>query len=277
MCKSEKHGQPPALARSAQVSLASPVRQTAVDAVAGTAAAAEAPKEIAMPRMIIRNANVTIVVRNAVEVLSRVTALAESKGGYVSDTKQWKENEQVRATAILRVPSAQLSAVLAAIRGLAVRVESENISSQDVSQEYVDLGAQLRNLQATEVELRELLKTIRLRTQKASEVMEIYREITSVRGDIERIQGRLQYLSQMTSLSTVTVEMVPDALAAPMVQPGWQPVAEAKAAARSLISALKALATAAIWFVLYVVPIAVIFIVVALIVRALVLRLRRAR
>src|SRR4029077_8027881 len=109
--------------------------------------------------------------------------------------------------------------------GYALRVENQAITGQDVSEDFSDLGAQLKNLQGAETELRELLTTIRKRTEKASEVMEVYNEITRVRGDIERIQGRMQYLSQMTALSTITLELTPDVLAAPVVEPGWRPLA----------------------------------------------------
>jgi hypothetical protein len=225
-------------------------------------------------RMIIRNASLSLVVRDAVDVLRRTTALVESKGGYVAEERQWKEREQIRGSATLRVPAAQLASLLAAIRSFGVRVESEAITGEDVSQEFIDSGAQLRNLQATETELRELLKSVGQRSQKASEVMEVYNEITRVRGEIEKTQGRMQYLSQMTALSTITLDLVPDALAAPVVEPGWQPAATIREAARSLVNTLKSLADAAIWFVLYLLPIGLIFVAVALAIRAVWQRLR---
>jgi hypothetical protein len=231
----------------------------------------------AQTRMIIRDAKMSLVVRDAVDVLQRVTVLVDAKGGYVAESREWKEGEQVRASATLRVPATQLMPILAAIRGLAIRVESENVTAQDVSQEYSDLGAQLRNLQAAETELRELLKTVRERTQKASEIMEIYTEITKVRGEIDRIQGRIQYLSQMTSLSTITLELIPDVLAAPVVEPGWQPVATVKNASRSLLNSLKGVVDVLIWVVLYILPLGLIFVAFALIIRAVWKRLRKVR
>jgi hypothetical protein len=253
--------------------------QTQVAESAERAPQAPAPSQPAQTqpqtRMIIRNANMSLIVRDAVDVLQKVTALADAKGGYVAESRQWKEREQVRASATLRIPATQLMPILAAIRALAIRVESENVTAQDVSQEYSDLGAQLRNLQATETELRELLKTVRERTQKASEIMEIYTEITKVRGDIDRIQGRIQYLSQMTSLSTITLELIPDVLAAPVVEPGWQPVATVKNASRSLVNSLKGVVDVLIWVVLYILPLGLIFVVFALIIRAVWKRLRK--
>jgi uncharacterized protein DUF4349 len=228
-------------------------------------------------RMIIRNANIALVVSDAAQMLSKITAAIESEGGYIADSKQWKEREQVRASMTARVPAAQLTTILSAIRGFAIRVESENVSAQDVSQEFTDLGSQLRNLQAAETELRELLKTVRQRTQKASEIMEVYNEISRVRGEIERLQGRMQYLSQMTALSSITIDLIPDVLAAPVIEPGWQPVATIKAASRALLNSLKGVADVLIWIVIYCLPFAMIFTAIAMMLRATWLRLRRSR
>ena len=248
---------------------------TARDASGGTTPSPSqaAPQESV--RMIVRNATIALVVRDAGDVLRKVSALIDAKGGYLAESKQWKENQQLRATATFRVPSNQLFAVLAAMRPLAVRVESEDVSAEDVSQEYSDAGAQLKNLQATEVELRELLRTVRERTQKASEIMEIYNELTKVRGDIDRIQGRMQYLAQQTALSTLKVELTPDALAAPVVEPGWQPLATVREASRSLVNTMKSLIDALIWVILYMVPIGLVFVGLALLVRAVWRRVKK--
>jgi hypothetical protein len=134
-CKAEKRALPIAA-----------IDQMRVGGLPERSSQAPATNQPAQPqtRMIIRNANLSLVVRDAVDVLQKVTALVDARGGYVADTHQWKEREQVRASATLRVPATQLMPVLAAIRGLAIRVESESVTAQDVSQEYSDLGAQLR-------------------------------------------------------------------------------------------------------------------------------------
>ena len=228
-------------------------------------------------RMIIRNATLSIVVRDAADVLRKATALVEGRGGYVANERQWKEGDQVRASAVLRVPAAQLKEILRGLSGLSVRVENEAITGDDVSQEFSDLGAQLKNLQATEAELRALLATVRQRTQKAAEIMEVFNALTEVRGNIERIQGRMQYLSQMTSLATITLDLIPDAIAAPVVEAGWQPMVTARAAMRSLVNTMKALTDVVIWAAFYILPIAVVFMAVVLAVRAAWLAIRRRR
>lgn len=233
--------------------------------------------EPAAPRMIVRNASLAIVVRDSADVLRRVTALVEAKRGYVVETKQWKEREQIRASATLRVPSAELSPALSAIRTYSVRVESEEVTADDVSEEFADLGAQLRNLETTETELRELLSTVRTRTQKASEVLEVHREMVKIRGEIDRIQGRRQFLSQRVAMSTIRLELIPDVLAAPVIEPGWQPIATIRTAGRALINSLKTVADLLIWLLLYALPLGAVFAGLVLLLRPLFRRIRRAR
>jgi hypothetical protein len=223
--------------------------------VASAGATAPAATRQDLPRMIVRTADVRIVVADTTRAVAAVTKSVEGAGGYVSGSNVWREGELLRAKLTLRVPAAQLMATLGAIRGLAKRVESETITSEDVTQEYVDLGSQLKNLEATEVELRELLTSVRQSARKAADVLEVHQQLTAIRGEIERTKGRMRYLGQVTSMSTVTLDVIPDAIAAPVVEPGWQPVVVVKNASRSLIGTLQTLVEIAIWFVIYVLPV----------------------
>lgn len=205
-------------------------------------------------RMIIRTANVSVIVGDTARSVERITAAAESAGGYVSDSKIWRDGELLRATISLRIPADKLTATLATVRSLAIRVQSESISSDEVTQEYIDLESQLRNLEATETELRELMKVMRERSKKASEVLELHQQMMNIRAQIEHTRGRMRYLSQMTALATVNVDLIPDAIAQPVVQPGWQPVVVMKDAARALVDVLQGVASVAIWFLIYLLP-----------------------
>ena len=226
--------------------------------------------------MIVRTANVQIVVTDTSKAVDAVTKSVEATGGYVANSQIWREGELLRARLTLRVPSASLTNALSAIRGLAKRVENETITSEDVTQEYVDLESQLRNLEATEVELRELMTGIRKNARKASEVLEIYQQLTTIRGEIERIRGRMRYLGQVTSMSAIALEVIPDAIAQPVVQPGWQPLVIAKNASRALVHALQGIATAAIWILIYIAPIAALLALAALAMYKLYRRTRTA-
>lgn len=214
------------------------------------------PQTPPIQRMIIRSANISMIVDDTAGTIEKITAAGEAVGGYVSDSKVWRDGEQLRGAITLRIPADRLSAALAVIRKLAVRINSETIGSQEVTQEYVDLESQLKNLEAAEIELRQLMTTIRERSKKASEVLEMYQQLNSVRMQIEQIKGRMRYLSQMTALATVQLDLVPNALAKPVVQPGWQPLVIVKDASRSLVEALQTLASILIWLGIYILPIA---------------------
>ncbi|HEY3052280.1 MAG TPA: DUF4349 domain-containing protein [Thermoanaerobaculia bacterium] len=211
-------------------------------------------KPAELQRMIIRSANVSMIVDDTAAAIEKITAAAESVGGYVSDSKVWRDGEQLRGTITLRIPADRLSAALMVIRKLAVRIQSETVGSQEVTQEYVDLQSQLRNLEATEIELRQLMTTIRQNSKKASEVLEMYQQLSAVRSQIEQIKGRMRYLSQMTAFATVQAELIPNAIAKPIVEPGWQPLLIVKNASRALVEALQTFAAVAIWLGIYVLP-----------------------
>jgi hypothetical protein len=221
-----------------------------------------------MPRIVIRNAQMTIIVADAAVAANKLASLAASTGGYVAESKQWRENEQLRATLTLRVPAQRLDETLAAARKLSTRVESENVDANDVTQEYVDLDAQVRNLEAAEVEMRQLMTTVRQRMQKAQDILEVYQHLTELRGQIEQAKGRMRYLSQLAALATVKVDLVPDAIAKPVVAPGWQPMVVARDASRKLVTTMQGLASAAIWSAIYLLPIVLLFIGVVLVLRA---------
>ena len=244
---------------------------------ASTATAAAQPSRPAqkLPRMVIRTAQLSVVVADTNAAVEKLTQAVEAAGGYVNDSKIWRDGEQLRATLSIRVPAERLTQTLATLRHLAVRVQNENISGQDVSQEYVDLESELRNEEAAENEMRLLLATIRERTQKAEEILAIYAHLNEIREQVEKTKGRMHYLSQTSAMATLNVELIPDAIAKPVVEPGWQPVAVVKDAARALTNALKVLATVGIWVFIYILPIAALFVLGAYgIVR--IVRLRRA-
>jgi len=213
------------------------------------------PPASQIQRMIIRSANISMIVDDTGGTIEKITAAGESVGGYVSDSRVWRDGEQLRGAITLRIPADRLSAALAVIRKLAVRINSETIGSQEVTQEYVDLESQLKNLEATEVELRQLMTTIRERSKKASEVLEMYQQLNSVRQQIEQIKGRMRYLSQMSAFANVQIELVPNALAKPVVEPGWQPLVIVKDASRSLVGALQTFASILIWIGIYILPV----------------------
>ncbi len=240
----------------------------------GAGDAANAPAGDA-ERMIIRTADLSVVVTDAAEAQQSVADTVSALGGYIADSSAWREGEQLRARMTVRVPAEKLDALLAAIKGTAVRVQQENVKGQDVTEEFSDLSAQLTNLEATEKELRELLTEVREKTQKAEDVLAVHRELTTIRGQIEQLKGRMQYLSTMTAMATANVELIPDVLAKPVVEPGWRPLETLKNAGRALVNTLKGLVDALIWIVVAVAPVLILIAIPIVLIVLLIRWLRR--
>ncbi len=131
--------------------------------------------------------------------LQDITATAGRFGGFVVSTST-AGDESRTGTIVLRVPSEDFETALASIEDLG-KVESEQVSGKDVSQEFVDLEARLRNLQAQESVLLGLMKE----AQSISASIRVQNSLSSVQLDIEQIQGRLNFLEDRASMSTIAV------------------------------------------------------------------------
>lgn len=233
-------------------------------------------------RKIIATAQVTLVVTDTRAAVDAIQATVAEMGGYVADVNLYKQTygdaDRLRGTLILRVPAERLDEVLERLAALAVDVPSYNVDRQDVTQEYTDIEARLRNLRAVEEELRAMLSEVRSRPNaQAEDILAVYRELTRIRGEIEQLQGRKNVLDNQIALATITVELIPDVATRPVVEEPWRPGVVARNALRALVSTLRFLGNAAIWFVIYILPVGVLVLavlaVVLVVVRWLLLRL----
>jgi hypothetical protein len=239
-------------------------------------AVAWATQDIVGDRMIVRTGSLAIVVKDTEETLEAIERLASELGGYVSDLQSWRQDDQMAATVTVRILAASFDQARERIKELAIEVESENASGQDVTEEYVDLEARLNNLEVAEGELLELLASAQETHKDAESILAIYNEITNVRMQIEQIKGRMQYLESASELATLTITVTPEEIEEPVVEPGWEPLRQARDALRTLVNALKGLITVMIWVVLLFLPLAAILLL-PLILVWLVWYLRRRR
>ncbi len=152
-------------------------------------------------RMIIRTANMQLVVDDVRDTIDKITDLAQDQQGYVVNSSSWKEGERVVGQITIRVPSSDFSYAMSVLRSMAVEVNSETTSSQDVTEEYVDLEATLRNLEATEAQLLKLME----KAVKVEDILNVQRELSRVQQDIERTKGRMQYLERTSAMSLIQV------------------------------------------------------------------------
>ncbi|MEW5960769.1 MAG: DUF4349 domain-containing protein [Chloroflexota bacterium] len=209
------------------------------------------------PRVIIYTGDMALVVKDTRAAVNDIAVLAGEQGGYVSASNIYQAGEVPRGSVTIRIPAETYQDTLTKLRALAVRVERENTNTQDVTEEYTDLEARKTNLEFTEAALQQLLEE-RQRVGSTSDILEVYRELTNIRGQIEQIEGRMRYLANQSALSTITIELIPDVLYQPVSVAGWKPQGVAKEALQALVVALQGLVNLTIWLVIFVLPLLII-------------------
>jgi hypothetical protein len=223
-------------------------------------------------RLIIRTADMSIVATDTEAALTQIAAMADSSGGWVVSSNVYQSTDTSKTGYIqIRVPAEGFQSVLDAIAGMAVEVTNLSTSGQDVTEEYIDVSARLGNLEATAARLRTFLDESR----NVEEALAVNVELSRVEGEIEALKGRMQYLEQSSAFSSITVNVTPDELAQPIQVGGWEPTGVAKEAVEALVNMLQLLANAAIWFVIFALPILLVIAIPFVLLIWLIKRLRR--
>ncbi len=207
--------------------------------------------QVTQERLIIRTANMSLVVTDTEEAMDTISRMAEENGGWVVNSSVFQYNETAKTGNItIRVPSAGFNSAMEALRSMAVEVQQESTSGQDVTEEFVDLSARLENLEATAERVRAFLDE----AETVEEALAVNQELSRLESEIEAMKGRLQYLSQSASFSTITVDLTPDVVAQPIEPSNWRPAVTFRNAVDSLVEALQDVAEFGIWFVIYLLP-----------------------
>jgi hypothetical protein len=240
------------------------VPERSADSKAAPPAAKRSP---VIPRKLIRTVDLQLEVKDSVEVAKRVEALVNGMGGYVSASNAQRQGEVVLYTLTLRVPADRIDQALNTLRSLAVRVDREHQQVEDVTDQYIDLDAHRRTLEATERELSGLLAESRQKGRKAGEIMDIYRQLTEIRTQIEQIQTQISSYDKLATLSTINLELVPTESAKPVSDQSWRPSDNLRSSLRSLVGFVQ-------WLLDFLVYALIVLLPVGLVIAAAVLALR---
>ncbi len=222
-------------------------------------------------RIVIRNADLSIVVDDPTVTMSEIARMAAGMGGFVVSSNLYQTTlesgvEVPRARITIRVPAEQLNDALGQIEGSANEVLSRNESGEDVTRDYTDLQSRLRNLEQAEAQLAEIMDS----ANRTEDVLDVFNQLTAIREQIEVITGQIQFFEQSAAFSAISIDILANEAVQPLTIGGWQPVGVAKNALQALINTLKFLADAAIWILIYVLPVlAILAIPVVLVIRGL--------
>jgi hypothetical protein len=196
-------------------------------------------------RMVIRTAQLSVEVGSMEQALTQARAIASRGGGFVSasNTRVERTNDQERTVAdlTLQVPSDFADAALNDLRGLG-KVTTETSGSQDVTEEFTDLESNLRNLQASEAAIVRLMD----KATRIEDVLTLQRELTNIRGQIERIQGRKNYLQRRTDMATISLSLRLPPVEGARPSGAWDPSAVAQRGWQASLAILRGVAEAII-------------------------------
>lgn len=212
------------------------------------------------PRLVIRNASLSIVVKEPAATMDTIAKMAEEMGGYVvtSNLSKYTTSDGVelpKAQINVRVPAEKLTGALETIKSLVKNKDtdilSENVSGQDVTKEYTDQKSRLTNLENAEKQLQKILEE----ATKTEDVLAVYNQLVSIREQIEVTKGQIKYYEESAALSSISVTLSAEEAVKPLSIGGWQPVGVARDALQALINTLKFFGNAAIWLIIFFVPI----------------------
>jgi len=207
-------------------------------------------------RLVIRNADLAIVVKDPKASMAEITKLAETMGGFVVSSNLYQSyygpnnTEVPEATITIRVPVEKLDEALGSIKAGVVDVNYENVTGQDVTGEYVDLQSRLTAKQAAEKKLLQILDA----AEKSEDVLAIYMQIQNVQTEIEILKGQIKYYEESAALSAISVRLIAEAGTQPITVGPWTPTGTAKEAVQDLIYFFQNFVEFLIRFVLYNLP-----------------------
>ncbi|MCW4042691.1 MAG: DUF4349 domain-containing protein [Candidatus Bathyarchaeota archaeon] len=190
----------------------SPVITHRGDSASGPRIISEAPAPISasesidyvtiQDRMIIYNGYISLETDDIDGTLNRIRSLAEGYNGYVAGTSRSMIGNQVVADITIRIPQNRFRSAIDDILTYG-KVLDERTTSEDVTEQYIDLKARLKNLEILEESLADLLN----RTATIEEILKVEQELARVRGDIDSLQGQLNYLERNVTMSIIKVSL----------------------------------------------------------------------
>ncbi len=215
-------------------------------------------------RKIIKNANFEIQVKDGEKSYIQLTADLKNFDAFVDTaeiSETYLEGSPKKANITVRVNVRQFDKFVELVRAYGY-VKSENISNQDVTKSYSDMEAELTNLKLREEKVREFYNN----AKTVDETLSIYRELSAIQAEIDKISRDLQNLDQQVTYSTISILFSPEIKITEFQNPDWNVAIVWKESVNNLLGSLQWIAAKMIIIVVYA-PIWLLLLIVGLLVR----------
>jgi len=209
-------------------------------------------------RMVIQNADLVIVVSDVEGRMKQISDMAGEMGGFVVSSNLYQNYtsnyiEVPEAQVVIRVPAERLDEALKLIKADVVEVQTESRSGKDVTAEYVDLKSRLKNFEAAEAQLDEIMK----QATETEDVVNVFNQLVYRREQIELVKGQMSYYEEAASLSAISIRLIAEETIKPLEIGPWQPKGVALEAIQDLVDFSKGFVEFLIRFTLYTLPVLV--------------------
>lgn len=204
--------------------------------------------------LIVRTGTIDIEIGDVDEALRAADAAVARSGGYVDGSHRTAGGGDADAVVAYRIPSVAWEATLDRIRSLARTIRGEEVKTEEVTGQVVDLGARIANLRTTEA----ALQAIMAKATAIKDVLEVQSQLTTTRGEIERLVASKDDLVDRASYGSLTVSFRLPARVepspTPVASPGWNPGTDVAQATDKLVTIGQGTTSLGIWLTIVGLP-----------------------
>ena len=193
--------------------------------------------------LIVRTGSMAVEVADFDAALAKARTAVTGLGGYISGSQMATDGDQPYASITYRIPSDRWDDAMTALKALGTKVLNEQTQAVEVTTAVVDLDARIDNLRVTE----RSLQAIMTQATKIPDILEVQAQLTTVRGEIERLTAERDHLKDQASYGTLTVGWSMPVVAVAEVQGSWDPAAIVDEALAQLVQLGQGVFTAGIW------------------------------
>ena len=206
-----------------------------------------APSE-STDRIIIQDTGLSLQVKDVSKTIDNIEETTKNFGGFLISSHLSKPEGAASGNISVRIPEEKRKEAMMAFKNMAVKVVSESVSGNDVTDQYTDLEARLEVLYKTKAKYEEILQ----KAEKVSDLMSVQQQLTSLQSQIDSLKGQQKYYEQSAKLSKITIYLSTDELALPYAPTNeWRPTVIFKNAVRSLVATFRDVGSFIIWGIVY--------------------------
>lgn len=165
-------------------------------------------------RMVIYHADLHLEVKDYKSVHSKIELLVNEMNGYIVESNVYNHGEnQMEGRLTVRVPQSFFNSFISQVGEMSEKVNHQNITGQDVTEEYVDLGSRLKSKEVVEERLLQFMRD----AKETKDLLQISSDLAVVQEEIEQIKGRMNYLENQANLSTVSMTLYENKVIVPEI------------------------------------------------------------